>query len=40
MNYMPDVAPKVKAEPTLMRVWNKSAAYVTDSNGRLTVWEP
>ncbi len=40
MWFMPDVAPKVKAEPTLMRCWDKRAAYVTDASGRLAVWEP
>lgn len=34
----PDV--KVKAEPCLMRRWDKNAEYVTDANGRLKVWEP
>lgn len=35
--HIPDV--KMRAEPALMRRWNKNAATVRDPAGRLTVWE-
>lgn len=34
----PDVKPK--AEPALMRRWNKAAETVYDDNGKVVVWEP
>jgi hypothetical protein len=34
----PDV--KVRAQPCMMRRWNKDAKPVYDAGGRLTVWEP
>lgn len=40
MFFLPDVAAKVKAEPTLMEAWDKRASYVTDADGRLAVWRP
>ena len=36
--FMPDV--KVRAEPALMRRWDKKAKAVYDEAGRLQVWEP
>lgn len=38
--YCPDVAATCGAEPTLMRMWNKAAEKIVDSNGRLIPWEP
>ena len=35
---LPDM--KIKAEPALMRRWNKKAKTVLDENGRLAIWEP
>ncbi len=35
---LPDVT--VRAEPVLMRRWNKKAETVLDSQGRLKIWEP
>lgn len=37
---MPDMRPAIKAEPALMRRWDKRAEPVYDERGRLTVWEP
>lgn len=36
--YLTDVP--VKVEPSMFRVWSKSADEVRDANGRLMVWEP
>lgn len=36
---MPDMKPAIRAEPALMRRWNKLAEPVYDENGRLVVWE-
>jgi hypothetical protein len=36
----PDLAPACKAAPTLMYRWDKNAAEVRDSSGRLIPWEP
>lgn len=36
--YLTDVP--VKVEPSMFRVWSKSADEVRDTNGRLAVWEP
>lgn len=39
-HFCPDLAPAVKAEPTLMKKWRKGAECVRDANGRLIPWEP
>jgi len=36
--YLPDVKPK--AEPALMKYWDKEAKTVYDDRGRVTVWQP
>ena len=35
---IPDIP--IKAEPALMRRWNKFAEYVTGEDGRIAIWQP
>lgn len=40
IEWLPDLAPSIEAEPAISRILSKDMAMVRDESGRLQIWEP